>query len=130
MDEANSMEPIRSADGEDLTETIRILCDIAHNSMDWGSGFLDNEEMEAVISLCVKMGWNVPPIPSNSYEQMASVVRKFPDHYEVVGRTTRIHTSGCNYYTKPIPDRTFDDCSPWCTNQTYSTIQVKERSGG
>lgn len=75
-------EPIRTADGTDITEAVQVLYDIAHSSMDWGSGFLDNAEMESVIRLAVLMGWQVPSLPDNS-EPMVSVAQKFPDHYEV-----------------------------------------------
>lgn len=70
------------SDGEDITEPVQILYDIAHSSMDWGSGFLDNDEMEAVIGLAVKMKWTVPDLPGNS-PAMATVAAKFPEHYEV-----------------------------------------------
>lgn len=69
--------------GKDITESVQILYDIAHSSMDWGSGFLDNEEIETVIDLAVLMGWQVPPLPSNS-APMLSVARKYPDHYDIV----------------------------------------------
>ena len=35
----------------DITEGVQIAYDIAYGSMDWGSGFLDTEEMDAVASL-------------------------------------------------------------------------------
>ncbi len=69
----------------DITEAVQILYDIAHSSMDWGSGFLDNEEMETVIRLAVLMGWQVPDLPysTSAHSPMESVARKVPDHYEV-----------------------------------------------
>lgn len=67
---------------KDITEAVQILYDMAHSSMDWGSGMLDNEEIEAVIGLAVFMGWQVPSLPGNS-EPMVTVARKFPDHYEI-----------------------------------------------
>lgn len=76
---------IRASDGQDITEAVQILYDIAHSSMDWGSGFLDNEEMESVIRLAVLMGWQVPDLPDNS-PAMVSTARKFPEHYEVTFR--------------------------------------------
>lgn len=74
---------ISAEDGTDITESVQILYDMAHMSMDWGSGMLDNEEMEAVIRLAIHMGWKVPDLPDNS-DAMASVARKFPEHYEIV----------------------------------------------
>lgn len=90
----NDMLPVRANDGTDITEAVQILYDIVHQSMDWGSGMLDNEEMEKVIDLAVLLGFEVPPIPYNSAEQMVSVVRKYPEHYEI---KTRSYTS---YYDK------------------------------
>ena len=75
-------EPIRTADGIDITEGVQILYDIAHSSMDWGSGFLDNAEMETVIRLAITMGWQVPNLPENS-PAMQTVAQKFPEHYEI-----------------------------------------------
>lgn len=72
---------VRTEDGQDVTEAVQILYDIAHSSLDWGSGFLDNEEMETVVRLAVTMGWQVPDLPRVG--PMASVARKFPDHYEI-----------------------------------------------
>jgi hypothetical protein len=73
------------AEGTDITEGVQILYDIAHSSMDWGSGFLDNEEVEAVVRLAVFMGWQVPSLPDNS-APMVSVAGKFPEVYEVTFR--------------------------------------------
>jgi hypothetical protein len=72
-------------DGQDITEPVQILYDIAHSSMDWGSGFLDNEEMEAVIQLAITMGWEVPSMAYTTAENapMVSVARKFPEQYDV-----------------------------------------------
>lgn len=36
---------------EEITEGVQIAYDIAYGSLDWGSGFLDTEEMEAVARL-------------------------------------------------------------------------------
>lgn len=69
-------------DGRDITEAVQILYDIVHQSMDWGSGMLSNEEMETVIRLAVLMGWKVPDLPGNS-PAIGTVALKFPDHYEV-----------------------------------------------
>lgn len=76
---------VTTDDGQDITEAVQILYDIAHSSMDWGSGFLDNEEMETVIRLAVLMGWQVPDLPysTNMDSPMETVARKFPDHYEI-----------------------------------------------
>lgn len=85
---------------KDITEAVQILYDIAHSSMDWGSGMLDNEEMEAVVGLAVFMGWQVPNLPNNS-EPMVSVAKKFPDHYEI--ELVKIPPSNVypNGYTRP-----------------------------
>lgn len=76
---------VLTEDGQDITEAVQILYDIAHSSMDWGSGFLDNEEMEAVVRLAVTMGWQVPAMPYSTKENtpMVSVARKFPEQYDI-----------------------------------------------
>lgn len=76
------MTRITTEGGEDITESVQILYDIAHSSIDWGSGFLDNEEVETIVGLAVLMGWQVPDLPDNS-EPMAAVAQKFPDHYDI-----------------------------------------------
>ena len=74
--------------GDDITEAVQILYDIAHSSMDWGSGFLDNAEMATVIGLAVKMGWEVPDLPYTLRDSaIASVALEFPDQYKV----TEVH---------------------------------------
>lgn len=78
------MSKILTENGDDITEAVQILYDIAHSSMDWGSGFLDNAEMETVIRLAVKMGWEVPDLPYSMRDSaIASVALAFPDHYTV-----------------------------------------------
>jgi len=72
---------ILTESGEDVTESVQVLYDIAHQSMDWGSGFLDNDEMRAVIQLAVTMGWSVPDLPFGRSEAIRSLVAEFPDHY-------------------------------------------------
>ena len=87
---------VHTEDGQDITEPVQILYDIAHSSMDWGSSFLDNEEMEAVIRLAITMGWEVPTLPDNS-PAIESVARLFPDHYEVSAETlpaTKLYPNG------------------------------------
>lgn len=76
---------VLTEDGQDITEAVQILYDIAHSSMDWGSGFLDNEEMETVIRLAVTMGWQVPDLPYTTQQSspMVTVARKFPDQYDI-----------------------------------------------
>ena len=76
------MKRVQTEDGQDVTEAVQTLYDIAHSSLDWGSGFLDNDEMETVIGLAVLMDWEVPGLPGNS-PALQTVARKFPDHYEV-----------------------------------------------
>lgn len=72
------------AKGQSVHKAVQTLYDIAHSSMDWGSGFLDNAEMATVIRFAVHMGWEVPYVPSSTASPaMASVCREFPDHYEV-----------------------------------------------
>ena len=65
----NKPKRVQTEDGQDITEGVQILYDIAHSSMDWGSGFLDNSEMETVISLAVTMGWQVPDLPYSTSER-------------------------------------------------------------
>lgn len=73
------------ADGEhDITESVQVLYDLAHSSMDWGSGMLDTDEMRVVIQLAVTMGWKVPSLDNNSSRAMQEIASEFPDHYEVI----------------------------------------------
>lgn len=74
--------PIRAADGTDITEVTQLLYDLVLASMDWGSGFFSNEEIESVIDLAITMGWQVPGLPNNS-EPMVTVAQKYPEHYRV-----------------------------------------------
>jgi hypothetical protein len=95
---------VLTEDGQNITEGVQILYDIAHSSMDWGSGFLDNEEMETVIRLAILMGWRVPDLPDNS-PAIATVARQFPDHYEVEVVTHPAHTAASGY---AFPELTFE----------------------
>lgn len=80
-------DPEGKADPVDITESVQILYDLAHGSLDFGSGFWDNEEMETVISLAITMGWQVPDPPGRaSNAAMTPVFAKFPDHYEITER--------------------------------------------
>lgn len=81
-DEATAERRVTTTDGEDIHEAVQILFDIAHSSMDWGSGFLDTEEIEAVISLAVTMGWK-PPIPPENSLPMVQLALRYPEHYDV-----------------------------------------------
>lgn len=74
------MDKIMAGD-VDVTEKVQILYDMAHSSMDWGSGMLDNEEMEKVIEFAVMMGWEVPDLPNEGPQ--AAVALKFPDQYDI-----------------------------------------------
>lgn len=68
--------------GVDITPYVQVAYDTAVGSLDWGSGFLDGEEMEALVALAVVMGWGLPNLTG---AHGATVARKFPDHYEVLG---------------------------------------------
>lgn len=57
----------RSGDGQlnpfkstDITEDIAKLYDLVIGSMDWGSGFLDTEDYEAVIKVGILCGFDLP----------------------------------------------------------------------
>jgi len=76
------VKKVHTEDGTDVTEAVQILYDIAHQSLDWGSGFLDNSEMEAVIRLAVTMGMQVPRLPGGN-GPMVSLAKQFPEHYTV-----------------------------------------------
>lgn len=47
---------ITASDGTDLTEVVRQLYDMAIGSMDYGSGFLSTEEMQALLDLARILG--------------------------------------------------------------------------
>lgn len=89
---------ITNQDGIDITEAVQILYDIAHSSMDWGSGMLDNAEMETVIRLAQVMGWQVPDLPYNT-SALVGVAEKFPELYEVVPRMRLAHSLDCTTYS-------------------------------
>jgi hypothetical protein len=74
-----------TTDGDDVHEAVQVIFDIAHQSMDWGSGMLDNEEMTAVIEFAITMGWD-PPIPSSNSEAMVRLCARYPEHYDVYGQ--------------------------------------------
>lgn len=43
----------------EITEVVQIMYDIVVDSLDWGSGFLDGEEMERVLELAELCGFEV-----------------------------------------------------------------------
>ncbi len=92
----STREPIRSADGTDVTEAIQVIYDLAHSSMDWGSGMLSTEEVEAVIRFAIHMGWGVPQLDGFNGTQVVTA-RKFPDHYSVTERACKWSPGGIRY---------------------------------
>lgn len=112
---SEQQQPIRTANGDDVTEAVQILYDIAHGSMDWGSGFLDNDEMAAVIRFAVLMGWQVPSLPRNS-EALLSVAREFPEHYEFVEKVWPAST----IVGETIPERRWVEVNPRPTAKTLA----------
>lgn len=64
----------------DITEGVQVAYDTCLASMDWGSGFLDNDEMAAIIQLGIYMGFKLPTLSDDGPE--VSVAQAFPDHYE------------------------------------------------
>lgn len=56
---------VRDATGAetDITEAVRIAYDMVHASMDWGSGFLDADEMAQIIALAEACGFEPPSAP-------------------------------------------------------------------
>lgn len=44
------------ANGKDIMEEIRIMYDALVNSMDWGSGFLDSEAIDAILTVGIVIG--------------------------------------------------------------------------
>lgn len=97
---------VLTEDGMDVTEGVQILYEIAHASMDWGSGFLDNAEMETIIRLAILMNMQVPNLPSNS-PAMITVAKKFPEHYDIALREIPEITNPRTGYT--IPARNYVD---------------------
>ncbi len=69
----------------DITNAVQVLYDIAHSSMDWGSGFLDNEEMATVIQLAITMGFKLPDLSGGGID--LALADRFPDHYEITDYT-------------------------------------------
>lgn len=48
--------PLSAADGSDVTELVRLVYDMAVNSMDYGSDFLSSEEYDALAGLAEVIG--------------------------------------------------------------------------
>lgn len=48
--------PLSAADGSDVTDLVRLVYDMAVNSMDYGSGFLSTEEYDALANLAEVIG--------------------------------------------------------------------------
>jgi hypothetical protein len=90
-------EPIRSADGTDITDAVRIVYDLAHSSMNWGSGMLDGDEMRAVIDLAIHMGWKVPDIGDCADGPAVEIARDYPEHYEITSRPSQWRPGGLMY---------------------------------
>ena len=57
-------------------DDIRILFDAAINSLDFGSGFLDNEEVEALRRVAVYLG--VDPVEATPRNFIATYYPKYP----------------------------------------------------
>lgn len=51
----------------DVTEAVKVCYDVVHSSMDWGSGFLDVEEMAHVVALAQAAGFTEPDVPFARY---------------------------------------------------------------
>lgn len=75
---------ITSDDKTDITEAVQILYDTTVHSMDWGSGFLDEQEMMAIINLAIHMGWELPDL-GRSMPSLC-VAANYPKHYKIVTR--------------------------------------------
>lgn len=96
----NSQEPIRSANGTDITEAVQIIYDMAHNSMDWGSGFLSTEEIHTVIKLAIHMGWKLPDLHGGYYGPGVAVAHQYPSNYEVTFEACKYAADGLWYTVK------------------------------
>jgi hypothetical protein len=50
---------VRMSDGTetDITEAVKIMYDVVHSSLDWGSGFLDADEAGHIIALADVCGF-------------------------------------------------------------------------
>lgn len=100
----NPQHPLTSADGTDVTEAVQVIYDLAHSSMDWGSGMLGTDEMEAVVAFAVHMGWGVPSFNDTSADEHSlAVARKYPEHY----RITRYEMPGEQYWPRSTAPRVF-----------------------
>lgn len=106
---------VRYSTRHDVTEAVQILFDMAHSSMDWGSGFLDSEEMRVVIKFAVLMGWQAPDLPGNS-PAMQELAREFPEAYEIV-------VDDNPWYDPTVPKTAFN---AYRTEPTRTTIKKKE----
>lgn len=88
----------------DITEPVQVLYDLAHSSMDWGSGFLDTDEMRSVVRLAILMGWEVPDLSCAwNHGPALTVAQEFPDHYEITVTTNKYkaaHHTGYEVKTK------------------------------
>lgn len=68
-------------EGKDCTETIAQLYDHVVSSMDWGSGFLDLEEMDRVVDFAMFMGYEPPSLGSDQIG--LTIAGRHPDAYEI-----------------------------------------------
>lgn len=96
----NPKHPITSADGTDITSSVQILFDTVLSSMDWGSGFLDTEEIHAVVKLAIHMGWKVPELDAHFYGPTVAVAHQYPEHYEVTATPHPYSPDGQQYRIK------------------------------
>jgi hypothetical protein len=89
---------VMTEDGKDVSEAVATIFDSLVSGMDWGSGFLDNEEMITVIEFAVTMGWE-PPIPSSNAEPMVQLALRYPEHYDVYARTDASYGTTRTFYS-------------------------------
>ena len=47
-------------DGKDVTEHVARMYDAIVHSLDWGSGYLDTEDIESILIIAKLAGWDVP----------------------------------------------------------------------
>lgn len=103
--------------GDDIHEAVQITYDSLLGSMDWGSGFLDDQEVEAVVRLAIIMGWKLPHLDGSDGCHVTTA-RKFVDYYQIeeVG----------NFYKNHVGFHNPCSHDPEC--KFFSKVQITERT--
>lgn len=73
-----------SGDELDITEGVKVLYDLMHESMDFGSGFLDMEEVNAARKIAYAAGWE----PITYALDVCTCGHKYTHHQPYAGAST------------------------------------------